>query len=631
MNKLTEAIHHDADKSVNNYGDIFTQNNFYIQDMHGNISLDKASGKAEQIINLPLSPNDNFVGRSDLLARLRSGFGDSNASRPFKQVISGLGGVGKTQSALKYAYTHLGDYKAICWVECVNENAVFRSCTDFLSMAGEPAKENAQALITHWLQTHDDWLLILDDVNSETKYPLPKTGKGDILITTRETKGIKINGSLIPLDSLKIDEAATFLIKRTMIDDVENSSKLALRLGCLPLALEQVAAYINDTENADFQYYLGLIDKEGLAVFEETDEVENYSRNVKTTWNITLSRLSAEAKHILYCFAYMSPDLLALDLLVEHAKSLHAENEEPDKFVDQIGNNGKPNGNKVNINEIFRKFRESKFSKELIAALSNDIKRDKAVVELKRFSLVMTKTDKTLTMHSLLQEIIRNSISDKVYLLSVAEVLNKHCNEVNWIWNDYRIAITIQQAKALILNIETILQYQQEYVAYQGIVHNDIMFLPYEQYSLMAQYLYLRGVGENNTEMLEAADECYKKACEIGENFYGGGKDSEIFSGASTFAVIQEKHRRMKVNLILGRAKVAREIYAEVYKPLSASIRIEPGMTYDAFRNFGDLWLEFGFFNDAKECYDIVLKFPLKDDAMEAIREKIAKCERNIT
>jgi tetratricopeptide (TPR) repeat protein len=429
---------------------------------------------------------------------------------------------------------------------------------------------------------------------------------------------------------MRIDEAAEFLFARTKLKDYENAEKLAARLGRLPLALEQAGAYIVDAET-DLAHYLGLINKYGLEVFDESDEVNSYNRNVKTVWNITLERLSESARQLLYCFAYMSPDLLAVDLLVEHAKRLYTENNRPGEFIDQIGKDGRPNGVKINIGGMLKTFIESKFSPELIATLSNDIKRDKAVAKLARFSLITRKADKTLAMHSLLQEVIRDEITDNVYLFSVAEVIKRLCGEWNLIWNDYRIALPLEQAKPLLLNIETILRYSKEYNQRQGIDHSDTLGLPFDFYSIMGQYLYLRGVREKSEGILEDADKCYATACDIGLVLYGGGEDVELLSGASAFTIIQEKHRRMRVNLILKRTDVARKLYEEVRKPVSKSLKQEPNMSHHAFANFGDLWFEFGHFLEAKESYEYALQIDLSEEDAEVLRAKVFECETRLT
>ena len=133
-------------------------------------------------------------------------------------------------------------------------------------------------------------------------------------------------------------------------------------------------------------------------------------------------------------------------------------------------------------------------------------------------------------------------------------------------------------------------------------------------------------IEENNVEILQEADKCYATACQIGVSLYGGGEDSELLSGASTFTVIQEKHRRMRVNLLLKQVDGARKLYTEVRAPVSKSLKQEPNMSYHAFNNFGDLWHEFGFLPEAVECYELALKVGL-DDKKDVLLEKIANCK----
>ena len=144
----------------------------------------------------------------------------------------------------------------------------------------------------------------------------------------------------------------------------------------------------------------------------------------------------------------------------------------------------------------------------------------------------------------------------------------------------------------------------------------------------MGQYLTLRGIREDDNRILIEADRCYATACEIGLPLYGGGEDSDLL-GASTFTVIQEKHRRMRVNLILNRVDVAKKLYAEIRKPVSKVLKRELHMSFHAFTNFGDLWREFGYYAEAKECYEYVLELCTNDEAF-ALREKIAECEQNL-
>ena len=67
-----------------------------------------------KIWNVPLR-NQNFTGRKKLLAALKKALAKGDAT-VLTQAIHGLGGVGKTQLAIEFAYRHSGDYDLVWWV-----------------------------------------------------------------------------------------------------------------------------------------------------------------------------------------------------------------------------------------------------------------------------------------------------------------------------------------------------------------------------------------------------------------------------------------------------------------------------------------------------------------------------------
>src|SRR5216684_8991755 len=67
--------------------------------------------------NIPYPRNPFFTGRDELLTKLSTALNANQAaalSQP--QAISGLGGIGKTQIAVEYAYQHHQDYQVVLWV-----------------------------------------------------------------------------------------------------------------------------------------------------------------------------------------------------------------------------------------------------------------------------------------------------------------------------------------------------------------------------------------------------------------------------------------------------------------------------------------------------------------------------------
>ncbi len=75
---------------------------------------DSAASSAEQVLwTIPYARNPHFTGRDDLLEQLMQQLAPSKADQPTTlrraaltqaQVIKGLGGIGKTQTAIEYAY-----------------------------------------------------------------------------------------------------------------------------------------------------------------------------------------------------------------------------------------------------------------------------------------------------------------------------------------------------------------------------------------------------------------------------------------------------------------------------------------------------------------------------------------------
>jgi hypothetical protein len=61
--------------------------------------------------NVPIPFNPFFTGREQTLRGIECAFKASKAA-----ALCGLGGVGKTQTAARYAYLHRDQYKAVLWL-----------------------------------------------------------------------------------------------------------------------------------------------------------------------------------------------------------------------------------------------------------------------------------------------------------------------------------------------------------------------------------------------------------------------------------------------------------------------------------------------------------------------------------
>ena len=203
------------------------------------------------------------------------------------QAISGLGGIGKTQISIEYAYRHRQEYQAVLWVRAdtlETLNSSYSELARLLNLREKDAREQevvVQAVKT-WLGTHRDWLLILDNLDEplvlfpsdEKGQPraispfLPAAPGGHILLTTRSDDLSSLSLTLGLTRPLRIttftpEQGAQLLLARaerqeqTTPQDQQLATQIANELGGLALAIDQAGAYLAAT-GASLASYLQL-------------------------------------------------------------------------------------------------------------------------------------------------------------------------------------------------------------------------------------------------------------------------------------------------------------------------------------------------------------------------------------
>ncbi|MDQ6645354.1 MAG: serine/threonine-protein kinase, partial [Chloroflexota bacterium] len=350
--------------------------------------------------NIAHRRNTYFTGREDVLKRLHEEL-RQNKKAALTQAITGLGGIGKTQTVVEYAYRYRQYYKTILWV---NADSLDHLLSNFAALA-EPLNLPEKSIqdqskvakaVTRWLETHSAWLLIFDNFEDPEMVRdfLPLTTDGHILLTTR-AQAIHTIAQAIELDKMTADEGALLLLRRARIiepratleygttRDRTTARAISELLDGLPLALDQAGAYIEGTE-CSLSDYLHLYELRHAKLLQERGRFaprDNHPDSVAATLSLSFEKA-------------LQADPAAADLL-RLCAFLH-----PDAIPEEIITDGAPD-----------------LGRALRSTATDQFKLDTAIGTLRKYSLLRRNSElHTLTIHRLVQTILKERMNKKVQL-----------------------------------------------------------------------------------------------------------------------------------------------------------------------------------------------------------------------
>ncbi|RKK74015.1 hypothetical protein BFJ71_g17336, partial [Fusarium oxysporum] len=287
---------------------------------------------------VPFSKNDLFVGREDVLAKLRGLLFEQGRQ---KVALVGLGGLGKTQIALQLAFwvkENKPDY-SVFWMPAFSMAGFEQECVKLVRALGIRCSEgeDAKDAVRQHLSSKDagSWFLVVDNSDDVEIFHksthsgsgildfLPSSDNGRTLFTTRSRKVASVAAKTTVETLLQMHpEEATGLLKKSLInkdelEDIENVSQLLDALTYLPLAIAEAAAYMNVYETTIVQYIRVFNDADAQNIIELLeegyDDEVHYDRSqgaVATTWIVSFDRIrrtAPAAADLLSFMAYVEP------------------------------------------------------------------------------------------------------------------------------------------------------------------------------------------------------------------------------------------------------------------------------------------------------------------------------------
>lgn len=315
-----------------------------------NFLTDEARKRLPPPVRFPqfnaLHQNKCFIGRDQELKALQDHLhsdGLVGVGRVTCCAISGVAGVGKTDTAVEFCHRNRQKYEAVFWISAESNFTIKSGFSeisrrlklfDYDQSAGSNNFDSQREVLVvkEWLENAEEtWLLVFDNV-AEFKdirqyWPSRASKRGSIIVTT-QLKLLKKDSWAdyrVCLDLLDSEQGSevlfNYLDRKVAIDDPERAlgREVSDMHGGLPLFIALAAEGIDGSE----QSLASWID-ENTGRYLRLDQYHdgrawNYDRAPTDVFDAPLKRLKQDSREFLFMLAFLSPDHIHEGMLVaEH-------------------------------------------------------------------------------------------------------------------------------------------------------------------------------------------------------------------------------------------------------------------------------------------------------------------------
>ncbi|GHO94447.1 tetratricopeptide repeat protein [Reticulibacter mediterranei] len=586
-----------------------------------------------EIWQVPYQRNPFFTDRERLLKALHKQLAQqkrSQSATALTQAISGLGGIGKTQTALEYAWRYGKEYRCVLWVNASSAENLLADYVKFAATQHIPGydaqdQRTAPPAVKAWLEQQRDWLLILDNADDlamiQDFLPGGVHMRGHILLTTRANS---VGPLIRPIEVSRMDhdDGVDLLLKRSrMLVEGHRLRKKELRaiaetlveeMDGLPLAIDQAAGYI-DERKCSIQDYLQLYQSRRKDILALKNRLSPYySETVATTWSLSFARIQQEnaaAAELLRFCAFLAPDAIPEELITEGAQYLG----------DVLG-----------------------------PVAADPLLLNDAIEVLLRYSLIRRNPEtKILSIHRLVQVVLRYDMEEEDQVIWIGKMFR-----AVWQIFAYREYETFTDFERYVPQIyicpEFIDRYQLFYDISARILHSAAFYLQeYARYSEAEQFyqkaliiyekspeteqrdiaVLLHNLGSlyHKQEQYEEAEKFYEKALVIFEKTLGGHPYYTLHYLTSAFNSrgMIYRHRKM-YHKAIEMYQRALNIYQEIIET------IEYPAAAITLQNIALTQVEQGKYEEAERLYKQAIEILVNGREMGAELGQIALVKNNL-